>query len=317
MENNKMVDNDKKPVTQELEDATSLLTDHAALREKAKKDGFLFFRGFLDRTLVMDLRKEILTIVNNHKLLDASKPLIEGVADIDKVNGYSAEEIAWNGVGVPMDIYHEVQKLEKFHALPHEEKLLTLFEIIFGKKAFVHPRHIGRVMLPHKEQKVTPSHQDFLHIQGAENTWTCWVPMGDVPRELGGLAMLKGSNEEGLLGVINAPGAGGLETILCGLDYEWQTSNFQAGDLIVFHSHTVHKSMPNGMPNRIRMSCDYRFQPIDDVIEHASLLPHGPYEWDELYEGWSRKDLQYYWKDIDFKMESFDESIRWQKDKIC
>ncbi|QGQ94822.1 phytanoyl-CoA dioxygenase [Paenibacillus psychroresistens] len=310
-------DNDKKPITQELEDSTSLLNDHSALRAKAKKDGFLFFRGLLQRESVMQLRHDILSIVNSHRLLDPARPLIEGIANLKAINRYAAKTLAWNGVGVPMAIYKAIQKLESFHALAHDSKLLALYEIMFEKPVFVHPRNIGRVMLPHHSAKITPSHQDFLHIQGAENTWTCWTPLGDVPRELGGLALLKGSNNAGLLGVVNAPGAGGLESILCGLDYEWQTSDFQAGDLVTFHSHTVHKSTPNQIPNQIRMSCDFRYQPIDDVIEPASLLPHGPYTWKKLYEGWSRDDLKYYWKDIDFRRTAFDESIRWQKDKIC
>jgi len=317
MEHITQMDNDKKPITQELEDSTPLLNNPIALREKANKDGLLFFRGLLKRESVMQLREQILTIVSNHGLLDPERPLMEGIANIAAIDRYSAEELAWNGVGVPMAIYKEIQQLEAFHALAHDRKLLSLYEILFEKPVFVHPRHIGRVMLPHSSVKVTPSHQDFLHIQGAANTWTCWTPLGDVPREIGGLALLKGSHQAGLLGVMSNPGAGGLETILCGLDYEWQTSDFRAGDLITFHSHTVHKSTPNGIPNRIRMSCDFRYQPIDDVIQPASLSPHGPYTWDELYEGWSRKDLQYYWNEIDFSMTAFDDSIRWQKDKIC
>ena len=172
-------------------------------------------------------------------------------------------------------------------------------------------------MLPHRELAPTPSHQDYLHIQGAEQTWTCWVPLGDIPQSLGGLAMLKGSHQSGLLGVTNAPGAGGLETILCGLDYEWQGCDFTAGDILTFHSHTVHKSLPNQHPDLIRLSCDFRYQPIHEPIEQASLMPHGTFNWEELYEGWTNPELQYYWRDRTFEMTTFDDSIRWQKEKIC
>jgi len=122
-----------------------------------------------------------------------------------------------------------------------------------------------------------------------------------------------------LLGVTEAPGAGGLETILCGLGYEWQTGDYEAGDVLTFNILTVHKSMPNEVHGKIRMSCDLRYQALipNTVIEPSSLLPHGPYAWDELYEGWRRKELQRYWEKIGFVFSPFDESIRWQKDKIC
>ncbi|ANE45341.1 hypothetical protein SY83_02210 [Paenibacillus swuensis] len=310
-------DNDKKPISSELTDATPLLNDPQALQAQAKQDGVLFFRGLLDRQAVLDVRKAILDILDEYDLLDRSRPLMEGSADPDQVHRYTAEEIAWNGVGVPLDIYHRVQKLESFHALAHSPALISLYTNLFGAEPFVHPRHIGRIMLPHKDQKPTPSHQDYLHIQGTEHTWTCWAPLGDVPRELGGLAMLKGSQQSGLLGVTAAPGAGGLESILCGLDYEWQTCEYQAGDVITFHSHTVHKSMPNQIPGRVRLSCDFRYQPAHEPIESASLLPHGPFAWDELYEGWTRSELMHYWNKMNFDYTTFDESIRWQKDKIC
>lgn len=314
---NQPIDNDRKPITSQLFDATPLLGDAEALRARAAADGYLFLRGFLERDDVLQLRQEILQIVANDGLLNPQYPLMAGITDPEQIHRYSKEEISWIGSGIPQHLYYEVQKLEYFHALAHHPKLIKLYESLFGETPFVHPRNISRVMLPHREQKATPSHQDFLHIQGAENTWTCWMPIGDIPRKLGGLAILKSSFKEGLLGVTQAPGAGGLESILCGMDYEWQTADYEAGDILTFHSHTVHKSTANQMENHIRISSDYRYQPISASIEPGSLQPHGPYSWDDLYKGWSRSDLQHYWVNNAMEHTTFDESIRWQKDKIC
>jgi len=310
-------DNNRKPITSDLYDATPLLGKPEALRAQASSDGYLFLRGYLSRDEVLQLRKEILEIIAEDGLLDPAFPQLEGITSPEQVHRYTVEEIAWNGVGVPAHLYYEVQKLESFHALAHHPKMTALFKMLFDEKPFVHPRNIGRIMLPHQSQKVTPSHQDYLHIQGAENTWTCWIPIGDLPKALGGLAVLKGSHEAGLLGVTHAPGAGGLESILCGLDYEWQSADYAAGDILTFHSHTVHKSTANLLPNHIRLSCDYRYQPSSSPIEPNSLLPHGPYSWEELYEGWENQSLQYYWRNTQLEHKLFDESIRWQKDKIC
>ncbi|MFC4779499.1 phytanoyl-CoA dioxygenase family protein [Paenibacillus sp. GCM10023252] len=298
-------------------DSTPLLGNPAALQERASKDGYLYFKQFFPRDKIMEVRQAILTILDERGLLDRNVPLLEGVANQAAVDQLSEEDANWNGVGVPLDVYRQVQQLEVFHALAHEPKLLQLYEMIYGEQAIPHPRNIGRLMLPHKHTHTTPPHQDFLHIQGSYETWTCWVPLGDVPRTLGGLSILEGSYEAGLLGVTANPGAGGLESILCELGYEWAEGDYEAGDIITFHSLTVHKALPNQTPGRVRLSCDLRFQPRSEPIEGASLMPHGPYEWEELYEGWSRQDLQYYWRDVAFKMTEFDESIRWQKDKIC
>ncbi len=310
-------DADKRAPSKSFEDATALLSDPAALRLKAQTNGYLFFKGLLPKQKVLSLRTDILGILQRRGWLDSSQPLTEGIADLDAVNGLSSEETNWNGVGVPMDVYREVQKLESFHALAHEPRLLQMYETLFGRKPFPHPRNIGRIMLPHSGLNVTPAHQDFLHIQGAEETWTCWAPLGDCPQQLGGLMILEGSHRAGLLGVTQAPGAGGLESILCGLGYEWVAGDYETGDVVTFHSHTVHKAQPNATRNRVRLSCDFRYQPIDQPIEERSLLPHGPYDWNDLYEGWHREDLKYYWKTFQLARSPWDESIRWQKDKIC
>lgn len=312
-------DNDKKQITGTFKDSTSLLGKPEELRQRAEDEGMLFFRGLIPKEDILKVRMDIMQILNKYGLIDKNYDLIAGMADVEAVNRYSIEELSWNGVGVTQDMYREIQKLESFHALAHHVKLMSMYNELFGYAALPHPRNIGRIMLPHRDVKITPSHQDFIHIQGEEETWTCWIPLGDTPRELGGLAVLQGSHRAGLLGVTEDPGAGGLETILCGLDYDWHTVDYMAGDVLTFNSLTVHKSTPSRRPGQIRMSSDFRYQALKPTteIESRSLDPHGPFTWDDLYEGWQSQDLQYYWKKSDFQFKPFDESLRWQKEKIC
>jgi len=316
---NPTIDNSLKPVTGSFQDSSCFLRESDALRERAESDGLLYFKGLLPKDDVNEVRLDILRILERYELIDSRFDLDEGMADADGVNRYSAKDLQWNGVGVTLDMYREIQKLESFHKLAHHTNLLSMYESLFGYEPFPHPRNIGRIMLPHRDLKVTPPHQDFLHFQGEKETWTCWIPLGDISRKVGGLAVLKGSHRSGLLGVTEAPGAGGLESILCGMDYEWQTVDYEAGDVLTFNSLTVHKSMPNEVPGKIRMSCDFRYQALKPgtVVDAGSLLPHGPYSWEELYEGWELNGIQRYWEKTDFQFTEFDESIRWQKEKIC
>ena len=312
-----IVDAALRPATRTFEDATPLLNDAEALRAKANEDGYLFFKGLIDRAKITAVRKEILQVLDKYGFLDNGSPQIDGVVDLEAIHRYNAAELNWNGVGVPFEVYRDIQSLESFHALAHDPALIRIYEMLFGGPVLPHPRNIARIMLPHPSLHATPPHQDFLHVQGAPDTWTSWIPLGDVPVELGSLSILEGSHKEGLLGVTGHPGAGGLESILCGLGYEWVEGDYEAGDVVMFHSWTVHKALPNQTGNRVRLSVDYRYQPVDQPIEERSLLPHGPFQWEELYRGWQREDLQYYWKSLNMELVPFDESIRWQKEKIC
>ncbi|GGD51072.1 phytanoyl-CoA dioxygenase family protein [Paenibacillus nasutitermitis] len=316
-DHNPLRDTALMPASRMFEDATPLLEQPEKLLERANEKGYLFFKGFFSKESIIQVRKAILMILQEQGLLDARHPLMSGYADQEALDRLSEEDANWNGVGVPYEVYLAVQKLEIFHAMTHDPKLLALYETLFGARAIPHPRNIARVMVPHRFAHATPPHQDFLHIQGDYDTWTCWIPLGDVSRELGGLSILEGSHKAGLLGVTSNPGAGGLESILCGLGCEWAEGDYETGDFVTFHSLTVHKALPNQQPGRVRLSCDFRFQSVEHPIEHASLLPHGPFTWEELYEGWQREDLQYYWQQEKFEYTTFDESIRWQKDKIC
>lgn len=311
-------DANKKPVTRSFKDSTPLLDTPEALRQRADEDGYLFFKQIVPKEIMLSLRKDILSLLQEHNWLSSAHNMMDGICDVEAIHkDLTDEDVNYNGVGVPEYIYKRILKMEAFNAVAHHPNLLSMYQTLWNETPFPHPRHICRVMMPHKGIKPTPSHQDFLHIQGAQNTWTCWMPLGDAPRELGSLSILEGSHKAGLLGVTYAQGAGGLETILCNLGYEWAAGDYEAGDCVTFNSLTVHKALPNQKKDRIRLSLDMRFQPVTDVIEDASLKPHGPFTWEELYEGWTREDLKYYWEKHNFTRVPFDESIRWQKEKIC
>ena len=136
--------------------------------------------------------------------------------------------------------------------------------------------------------------------------------------DLGGLSVLRGSHREKVLDVTSALGAGGKESILCGLDYAWVQDNYECGDILTFPSHMVHKALPNQMPERIRLSCDYRFQSVEEEIDPSSLNPHlREITWEEIYQDWKNEDLKYYWKSNRFKFSAWNSSLLESREKIC
>ena len=304
--------------TRSFQDSTPLLEDPAALRARADEDGFLCFRGMLSRSLVLELRRQFLEVLARFGWLAQDGGMEGGLIDREAVDGEDPVAMVEQGVGINNAAYAEIQKLELFHSIPHTPKLIAFYEALFAEEVLVHPRPIARLILPASYNTPTPAHQDLLHIQGTPQAWTCWMPVGDCPREMGNLTLLHASHRKGLLSVSHVAGAGGLESHLCGDNLEWVEGDFEAGDILTFPSLTVHKALKPQVTDRVRLSCDYRFQPASQPIEGRSLLPHGEViTWDDIYAGWQSDELKYYWRRFDLDMAEWDESIRWQKDKIC
>ncbi len=301
-------------------DSSPLLTDLEKLHARADEDGFLFFKGMLPKEVVLELRGQILEIVDRYGWLKKGADRMDGIGDLEAIAQDDANDPRWKYIGVGEKAYEDVQSLELFHALQHHPKLIALYEKLFHAGVLPHPRAIARVLLPAPSLAPTPPHQDYIYIQGTHNFWTCWFPLGDCPIELGGLSVLKGSHREKVLDVSAARGAGGAESHLCGLDYTWVQDDYECGDVITFPSHMVHKALPNQFRDKIRLSCDYRFQSIEEEIDPSSLAPHmASLGWDDLYRGWKNDGLKYYWKSNSLKSSVWDPKYAYSniKEKIC
>ncbi|MGB8355964.1 MAG: phytanoyl-CoA dioxygenase family protein [Chthoniobacteraceae bacterium] len=297
-------------------DATPLLDDPVALRRRAKQDGYLFFKRFLPAEPLLELRRQMLELCAQRGWLAEGHDLMDGMVDETAINQVPAEQMR-SDIGVSAEAYRAVQKLELFHTLPHHPKFLSLYGKLFGREAMPHPRHIARMITPHSVMTPTPPHQDFIHIQGTPKTWTCWFPLGDCPRENGSLTVLRGSNHKGVVSVAPSQGAGGLESLLCPHEVAWVEGDFELGDILTFTSYTVHRALRSKHRDRIRLSCDIRFQAVDEDIHEASLKPHCHLTWEEIYEGWKNPAVQYYWKKHDLKLSAWESNIQWQKERIC
>ncbi|HLL90069.1 MAG TPA: phytanoyl-CoA dioxygenase family protein [Tepidisphaeraceae bacterium] len=302
----------------EFVDSTPLLTDAPALRARAERDGFLFFRGLLPAAYVLEVRADLLGVVDRHGWRAPGQGPLGGRLDVDAVNRAVAAELRTD-IGVTQEMYDDTQRLESVHRLPHHPNLLALYRTLFGdgRDVLVHPRHIVRMVTPHRGMVPTPVHQDFPLIQGTGNTWTCWFPAGDCPREMGGLTVLRGSHSHGYLPIQPAEGAGGIAAQLCPGEADWVSCDYRAGDVLTFPSFTVHKALPCRVPDQIRLSLDVRYQPADEVVEEKSLLPHCGLTWEQIYAGWQRDDIKYYWKRLPLRLTPWDPQFLQPGRRIC
>ncbi|MCX5663004.1 MAG: phytanoyl-CoA dioxygenase family protein [Planctomycetota bacterium] len=254
-----------------LAESNDALADPATLRTRLSRDGYLFFRGLAPRARVLDLRRQILEFCKEAGWLDAKADLMD--ARWSGVGPYAENEAPY------MQVYRRIVHLPLFNDLPRDPAYMGLMERILGGTVLNHRMHIGRVSFPNNPLQTTPPHQDFHYIAGTPETYTIWTPLGETPLDLGGLAVLRGSHRGGYLEHVEFPGqkyaAFGLgDDRLPHDDVEWRASAYHPGDCIVFHSHTVHKAMPNVTGTHLRLSMDNRYQRQGEATGPAAHRTH-------------------------------------------
>jgi hypothetical protein len=269
-------------------ESTDLRGDAEQLRRRAAADGYVFFRGLLGAAPIRRTRADITAILAGVGWLDAGT---------DPLDAISTQEAKFMGTPEFIPVYDTIQRLESLHSMGHNPALLGVAESLLGEPGMPQPSTIPRVFFPGRPEHTTTPHQDFVLVQGTPEVWTCWFPLGPCPRELGGLAVLRGSHERGVLPVFEPPG-GGLTIERDALDGEWHTSPFEQGDVLFFHSKTAHQGIPNLSGDRIRLSVDYRYQTKTSTIMEKNLGVHqGRLTWEQVYAGWESEEFQYYWMD--------------------
>src|ERR1700722_14084478 len=110
--------------------ANELLQDEYALRRRFELDGYLFLRRILDPGKLLHLRRQIAQCCARHLWL---KP---GSDPMDAIAWTSAKT---EGEEEYLKVYDDVQRLQDFHALSHEESILSVMRRLLGDTAFPHP----------------------------------------------------------------------------------------------------------------------------------------------------------------------------------
>jgi len=272
-----------------LRDATPAIGDGPALRQMLDTDSYLFFPGLLDRDRIAEVRAAMLGV------LEADGWLEPGTSPAEAVASALAEPERAPPTEHYFTTYDHIQRLQTFHELVLEPALVDALSQLFGDPVVAHPMKIARLGVPTPERWTTPPHQDFPILRSTVDFVTTWIPLGDCSQELGGLKVLRGSHRRGVLPRLEAVGVGG-----SGVDHdpespEWSSADFSAGDVLVFHSLTIHGAIPN-TTDRIRLSADFRFQSVTSPMREFMLHPHycGQIpDYDVLAEGWtSRRSIE-------------------------
>ncbi len=289
-------------------DSTSLAANSVALNERLASEGYLFVRSLLPRAAVLDVRRECRAVAASGGWLDPAHPVDDGVAN--PAAACTDPEPRY------VEVFRRLYVLESLHALKHHPAIVGFFERLFGEPVLVHPLFVMRNIFPQRPQSTTPAHQDYVHIQGTPDTYTVWIPLGDVPLEHGSLQVAAGSHRDGVREFRVTNGSGGLE-VVDSLAGRWRASPFAVGDVLIFHSLTVHKGLPN-LSDRLRQSVDARYQRVSEPVSELSLSPYaGLFTWDEVYAGWGSTAFQYYWRRLPITIGAFDKRYYDRRDVIA
>lgn len=288
------------PSLAELHCSNDAIDDTVELHRRLDDVGYLFFRGLQDADRLRALRHDIFSVLMDGGWLVAGTNVDDGIADV------SAQ--CTEGDPEYTKVYHQVQRLESFHRSGHWPEVLDIMTKVIGDGTVLpHPQKICRLWFPKYTEHTTPIHQDYVHFQGSFDTYTCWAPVGDCPIELGGLAVSPGSHKPREVRPHHfSLGAGLLAIDDDELSGQWHTTNYAAGDTLIFNSLLAHRALPNTTEDRMRVSLDNRYQSVHIPIAEQMLTVHlsgiAPVSWDEIYQNWEHDDLQYYWKAHDLEV---------------
>lgn len=284
----------------ELVDSTPLLAQPDALRERFDADGCVFLRGLLPQDDVLKMRRRILEACRDAGWLEQSGPLMEGRANL--AARCSDTDPAFFAV------YDPIQRMEPFHGFAHHAALLHAVATLVNEPIFAHPVKVARMTFPQHLSTTTPAHQDYVFVQGTIAAITAWLPLGDCPRELGGLKIARATHYGKIYEHHLMSGSGGMGIDVSEVPDDWYSTDYRTGDVLLFHSLLVHQGLPNLTDDRLRLSCDFRYQAISQPVAGVTLArPHsGRLSWEEVYQDWQSEALQYYWKQLNLEIAPYD-----------
>lgn len=262
-----------------LRDSQEWIEDTDALRQRLQEDGYLLLRGFHERSLVLDARREFLHKLQGMGRLDPSRPLEEGAI------GPENKAAMWGKGAAALQA-----DFPSFLQLVEHPKVLALFERLLGGPVLTFDYKWPRAV-PRGES--TGAHYDIVYMgRGTTSLYTMWTPLGDTPMDKGSLALLLGSQHYekvkqtyGQMDVDRDNVATGWLSedpieLVDRYGGRWATTDFEAGDLLIFGMFMMHASLVN-QTEQYRISSDTRYQlasePVDD--RWVGRDPKAHYAW--------------------------------------
>lgn len=266
-----------------LRASSAVHDDLTTLRQRLAEDGYLYLRGFHPRASVLAARDEILALLDEAGCLEPGHPREHAAIGRDPRRRHVSSDLA----GQDPFIY-DVQNKSRtvLFKLPLLAGRVQAYTRLVGAVDFV--RFFGDLLGGAAEARLqnsipravptgefTGAHYDVVYF-GPHNDhiYTGWMPLADIPLELGPLAVLLGSHRfeqvratYGRMHTVRDRIEGWFSTdaleMVNTFGGQWASANFEAGDVVLFGMYFMHGSL-NNMTDRYRLSSDCRYQRVAD-----------------------------------------------------
>ena len=252
-----------------------------AIRDIYEEHGYVWLKRFLPWADVIEFRGWVFSHLADAGLIEPGSDPTLGIASKGALDKKLADRRLMSLV--------RSTAYEGFCAQP---RLACFMDEFLGGLSYLHKRKIMRFTLP-GTSTATPAHYDLVYLRaGTSHIVTAWIPIGDIPVEMGGLAYLEGSHRigremEAEFEKANA-GLGSEERISAfnrnmteggwvskdlpdmaeRFNTRWLVADYEAGDIVLHSPFMIHASTTNqSADGRLRLSTDIRYQNVDDEID--------------------------------------------------
>jgi phytanoyl-CoA hydroxylase len=243
------------------------------LRDTFEGQGFVHLNGFFSRQDVERVRIDAKWVFLNQMVncgFVTHADVDEGEFERAMTRYFSEDPEGFINCG------KTCQHLISLHRLSLCEELMNQL-IAFGVKRpnictrpvlYFNSRHLAKSEVYYK----SPPHQDWRSMQGSLNAMVVWVPLADVPRELGTLEIIPGSHIWGLQDSREDEWYRRIEGLR---DEQYNSVEVSAGDVLFFSAFLVHRS-GNNVTDSIRWSCHFRYNDLEEPTFISRKYPN-PY----------------------------------------
>lgn len=256
-------------------------TNLTVLRERLEAEGYIWLKGFLDKDFVLDLRRRYFEMFAGSGFLAEGTDPVEGI--------YSAQDYDKQ---VVRERAIEFVRWASYEAFCYAPRIWQFYEAFLGGPVYLHKRKIVRHTTV-DDAGTTGAHYDLTYLRGGtDSVLTSWIPIGDIPVEMGGLVYLEGSHTYGRQAEAefsiknqalppeerisaynrNMVNSGWLTkdipSLANRLNSRWLAADYETGDMVIHTAYMIHAATTNISPERrIRLSTDIRYQLVREPID--------------------------------------------------
>lgn len=257
--------------------------------KRLKEDGYIVFKQILDTRKLSEIKAEIVYVFNKQI---QRLGIDEGNFEKNLIKFFETDLEAYKYTG------KVVQNLISIHELMVCPTILNILTERCGMRfptittkavAFLHNKNLASDPIYYK----VPWHQDYESVRSSLNSVVVWVPLIDVPENLGPLRLVPKSHLKGAQWTKVSNNFG-----LCNDQDDFISVPVNKGDMVVFNQMLVHASGDNIYDDRVRFSVNLRYGDLDDSywIDNKYECPYVYNSVPKSFEGPSEQEMMEYFK---------------------